>query len=362
MPLANELLPARNGLVDFRTLEILPPTPRFFSTFAVPLDFDPEAPDPATWLWFLGSIWGDDPASIRELRKWFAYVLSLDKSQEKLLFLKGPRRSGKGTILRVIEALVGRAAAHSTNLKALGSRFGLWPLLDKALAIIPDARFGSAGENSDVMVERLLSITSRDTVEVEGKYLKQQSVKIPARLMICTNEVPKLCERSGALAGRFHPLALTRSFFGREDLTLADRIIAGELSGVLKWAIRGREALRQDGKFLIPVTAGPIVEKLSKLTNPVVAFVEECCELGEGFITPKEDLHFSYQGWCTARRREAASDASFFRNLHASHDGLEESRPRKESGRIRLIKGIRLVDEGETFRQRTRRKLEGMKP
>jgi hypothetical protein len=68
-------------------------------------------------------------------------MLTPDTSHQKIFALIGARRSGKGTIARVGEALLGGAAnvAHPT-MDGLKTNFGLQPLINKRAAIIGDAR------------------------------------------------------------------------------------------------------------------------------------------------------------------------------------------------------------------------------
>ena len=94
------------------------------------------------------------------------------------------------------------------------------------------------------MVERLLSISGEDTLTVNRKYRDQWTGKLPARLMLCSNELPHLGDASMAVAGRFVPLLLTESFYGKEDLTLEDEL-AAELPGILNWALDGLERLAE---------------------------------------------------------------------------------------------------------------------
>ena len=68
---------------------------------ATPFAYDPSAPMPEGWLKFLKEIFPDDPQSIMALQEWFGYLLSGDTTQEKILLIIGPKRSGKGTILRI---------------------------------------------------------------------------------------------------------------------------------------------------------------------------------------------------------------------------------------------------------------------
>ncbi len=119
--------------------------------------------------------------------------------------------------------------------------FGLAPLLGKPLAVVSDARLG--GGTRDVVVERLLSISGGDLLTVNRKYRREQwTGKLPARFVICSNELPRLGDARGAIAGRFVTLLLSKSFYGYEDKTLELRI-AEELPGVLDWALTGLAAL-----------------------------------------------------------------------------------------------------------------------
>ena len=104
---ANEMIAAKNALVHLPSLVrgercTAVPTPQFFSTVAVDFEFELNAPRPDKWLSFLSQLWPEDPESISTLQEWFGYCLTADTRLQKMLFLIGPKRSGKGTIARVL--------------------------------------------------------------------------------------------------------------------------------------------------------------------------------------------------------------------------------------------------------------------
>lgn len=96
-PSPSELLAVRNGLVHVPTGELLSPTPRFFTRNTLDLEYDPGAPEPEQWLAFVEQVF-PDPLAAELLQDWFGYLVTPDTSQEKMLLLIGPPRSGKGTI------------------------------------------------------------------------------------------------------------------------------------------------------------------------------------------------------------------------------------------------------------------------
>ena len=108
----------------------------------------------------------------------------------KILLMVGPTRRGKGVIARTLAALLGRQNVAGPTLNSLGGNFGLAPLIGKPLAVISDARF--AGRDASIVVERLLSISGEDILTVDRKYRDQWTGKLPSRLHIISNELPKL--------------------------------------------------------------------------------------------------------------------------------------------------------------------------
>src|SRR5580704_9184179 len=110
-----------------------------------------------------------------------------------------PTRSGKGTIARVIRALVGLANVVGPTLASLSMPFGLSSWRGKSLAIISDARL-SGRHDMAVITERLLQVSGEDAIEIPVKYEESVTSKLPTRIVILSNEIPKLVDSSGALA------------------------------------------------------------------------------------------------------------------------------------------------------------------
>jgi putative DNA primase/helicase len=240
------LVATGNGLLDVGARRLLEHTPAFWNATSVPFAYDPVAALPRRWLVFLGELWENDAQSVAALQEWFGYVISGRLDLHKILLLIGPTRAGKGVTTKILGALVGTENVAGPTLSSLNGDFGLAPLLGKTLAVVSDARLN--GRNASVVVERLLSISGEDTLTVNRKYREQWTGKLPTRLMLCSNELPQLGDASMAIAGRFVPLLLTRSWLGREDHQL-EQALREELTGILNWALDGLERLAEQGWF-----------------------------------------------------------------------------------------------------------------
>jgi putative DNA primase/helicase len=336
-----DLVVAKNGLVHLPTTTLTPHTPCFFSSHALPYQFHADAPMPTAWQRFLSQLWPDDPASIQTLQEWFGYSLTADTAQQKILLVVGPPRSGKGTIARVWSAMLGPGSVAAPTLAGLETNFGMWPLIGKLLAVISDARLSGRPDQAKI-VERLLSISGEDTQTIDRKHLPPWTGRLGARLVILTNEVPRLTDASGAVASRFIVLTLHTSFLGKEDKGLEQRLIA-ELPAILWWAIEGRRRLQERGRFEQPESGAEMVRDLRELASPMATFVEECCEVGPGYRESVPSMYSAWRGWCGEQGRDHVGPVQGFgRDLKAAVGGITESRPREGGERVRYYVGIRL--------------------
>lgn len=344
----HEVLPARNALIHLPSFvagvdAIRQPSPSFFCPYALDYDFDRDAPKPERWLSFLDELWPDDPDSISTLQQWMGYLLLPDTKHQKILMLIGPKRSGKGTIARVISALIGRDNVANPTLASLGTNFGLAPLIGKPAAIITDARLSGKSDIASV-VERLLSISGEDGQTIDIKHKTPWSGRLSARFTIISNELPRLTESSGALAGRLIVLRAYRSFFGEEDLGLESRLTA-ELPGILMWAIEGWRLLRERGRFVQPRSAAEIVEELEDLASPIGTFVKERCVVRAEEEIPIKTLFLAWKEWCQENNREHVGDVhGFGKNIRAAVPGITRKSMRTDGRPTHGYVGIGLRD------------------
>jgi putative DNA primase/helicase len=347
---AAECLPTRNAVVHLPSLvESKQPcevaaSPAFFATTATEFPLDLNASRPDAWLAFLRAQWNNDPQSIEALQEWFGYLLTPDTRHQKLLMLVGPKRSGKGTIARVLTSLVGKENVTGPTLSGLATNFGLWPLLGKSVAIISDARLSGRADQAAV-VERILSITGEDAITIDRKNLTPLTLQLPTRFVILTNELPKFTDASGAIVSRCVLLHTTRSFYGQEDHGLTEKLLA-ELPGILLWAIEGWRRLRERGRFMQPESGRESLGEMDDIASPVSAFMRERCEVKAGATVVVKDLFEAYKQWCKEQGRDHVGTAqSFGRDLKAVEPRIRTAQPRNGSERLRVYVGIRLAGE-----------------
>lgn len=194
----------------------------------------------------------------------------------------------------------------------------------------------------------MLSISGEGALDIDRKHREAvKSVQLPTRFTIISNELPKLTDSSGALAGRLILLKFTRSFYGQEDLGLFGKILP-ELPGILLWAIAGWERLCDRGYFVQPESGKELVAAMEDIASPVGAFLRDRCAIGPGYQVPISDLYAAWKAWCQEKGRDhVGTEQDFGRDLRSKLPFLKTPYKRLEDGRRRFYEGVALSGGGD---------------
>ena len=313
-----DMLPCRNGLLHIPTRTLYPAIPALFVLNGVSYDYDPQALKPKVLNKFLLDLWPNDEESRETLQEIFGYIITPRTDLQKIPMIIGPPRGGKGTIVRLLCAVIGERNCCAPTLNGLTQQFGLQTLIDKSLAVISDMRV-NARTDSNVIAERLLSISGEDAQSIPRKFKGDWNGKLSVRFLLFSNEIPWIEDSSGALASRYVVLKLTESFLGREDTKHFGKLMT-ELPSILNWALAGRDRLFKRGSFLQPKSAEDLIETIADLGSPVARFLaDECLEGVEGKekITCQA-LYNQWKVWCERIGKiNHGSVQVLSRNIHA---------------------------------------------
>jgi P4 family phage/plasmid primase-like protien len=354
-PAASKLVSLKNGIFHLEDSILIPHSLGFFTQNSLPFEYNQTATSP-TWDAFLRSVWGDDQESIDCLQEMFGYILSGDTRQQKFFNIIGPRRSGKGTINKVLVALLGQHNTVAPELGELCDTFGLQPWLGKLLASFTDAR--APERNRSAVVSQLLRIVGGDTITVNRKNKEAWNGYLPTRLVIYSNEVLQLTENSNALTGRMIVLKMSKSFFNKEDTDLSHKL-EQELGGIFNWAMEGlKRRIARGGHFIQPQSGKEYLDLMAELGNPIGSFSEDALEFSPDYMVSKEEVFACYKHWALKKSMPPGTEQAFKRRfLAATQEQLVRSEQVRDNGdRLQVYMGVRLnakaqkyVDSIETF-------------
>lgn len=327
-------------------VELMDHTPQWFSSNCLPHRFDISATCPQ-WLEFLSEVFDGDQERIDTLQQWFGYNLISDNRQHKIAMLIGPPRSGKGTTMAVMSAMLGKHNIANTSLASLGGRFGLEPLVGKLSALIDEGHLGKFSDTSQIL-ERLKAISggSEQTVDRKG-VAAMSSVSLKVRFTMAVNELPRLSDSSAAMRARLLVIPYFNTYEGHEDFGLVDRLLT-EIPGITNWALQGLRQLQKAGRFINPSAGEEILRDFVYLSSPAKSFVDECCVVNNEETVRRNDLQLAWHIWCDENGHVPGSAADFGRKLRAVIPRVGDVRRNIEGRRERHYSGVALTPEART--------------
>ena len=140
--------------------------------------------------------------------------------------------------------------ACSITLDGFCVSFGLEKAIGQRLILVGETEKGPTKYPVSAVVGAIKAITGGGEVEVNRKHIKNVSLRLPGKIVMQGNSPFTLADNSGALMARCIPFRLTKSFLGREDTALADKLKL-EYPGIFAWCLEGLRSLYAAGRFTL---------------------------------------------------------------------------------------------------------------
>lgn len=235
------LLNCANGMLDLRTGQLADHDPKYLSALQVPVPWVPDAACPVYEKWLQGVI----PAQWESLEEVASTMLDPSRTPGRALFGFGPSRSGKGTFLRIMEAVAGTRNVSGVSLHQLAdNKFMSAAVYQKMANISGDL---SSAHVNDISLFKML--TGEDLIEADRKYGLPFRFTNQALFAFSANDLPTISETSRAYVNRIKPFRFGSTFAGREDPSIEEAMMA-ELPGILvRWVSRW-QAFSERGTYL----------------------------------------------------------------------------------------------------------------
>ena len=278
-----------NGYVNLETLELLEHTPAIPFMNKCPVRFVDGAECPAFMDFLDQSLEKEYHAALEE---WFGFNLWPDYCAEKAMLFYGPKRTGKSTTIRTLEALIGNDNCSHVSLQELATnKFKIANLFGKMANT-----YGDLPKTMVIETGQFKNLTGEDTIEGEKKFKTPFNFYNKAKMTYSANAIPMLKENDDAFYGRWLILPFNNSCYGREDATLTKKLTTPEeLSGILNMALRGLDRLKANGwKFSYTLSGSEVYERIS---NPIVAFLQDGYQASDISRISKTDLARDYGIW-----------------------------------------------------------------
>ena len=284
-----------NGTLNTQTYKLLEHSPSHALTNRTDNEWKPEA-QPTRFLQFMDECFANDidkQQKIDFLQEWMGYCLVPDTSLHKCVWLVGAGANGKSVFLSTLIRLVGGHNVSHAYMERLGEKCVRAELEGKLLNV-----------SSEMSAEATISdgyfkaIVSGDIVEAERKFKPSFSFRPTVRLIASTNNMPRLLDHSDGFKRRLIIIMFNRQFAEHDQDPGLEGKLAGELSGILTWAVEGLRRLRERRCFEIPESSVVALAQYKMESDPVALFAEECLERVTSFGMRPIEVYQAYQDWC----------------------------------------------------------------
>ncbi len=297
-----DLVPVNNGVFNYKTRELLPFSPGRVFLNKVRTDLVKDAASPVlhhedgveweieTWLTDLFDdpevaelLWQIIGATVRPYVRW----------NKAALFYAPGGSNGKGTILEMLENLMGEDGSIPMAIADFSESFGLEELLRGGPI------FGHENDVGEFMKRSaaVKAVITGDRVKVTRKNLRAVDHQHFGFMIQCLNALPKFKDKSESLLRRFLPVPFTKRFVG----TIERREIKHEFMArpdVLQYVLK-RVLLDMPSYYQLsePAASLRLLGELRENNDPVVEFWNEFESQFVWDLVPFPFMHDLYVSW-----------------------------------------------------------------
>lgn len=291
-----DVLVLGNGTLEISSRTFREHRPEDRATTRLPYDYDSDA-DCAVYRAVIEKALPDTVDFVQEFA---GLCLTPFTRFEIALWLKGPRGSGKSTVMEGLTAMLG----EKSGVLGLGeiemSRFALGRIPGKTLLVSTEQP--ASYLKSTHVVDALIS---GETLTVERKNKDAEEIKPTAKVVWAMNDLPRIANTTSGIFRRVKVLSFPE--LQGERRPEIKELVKAEGPGILNWALDGLERLLERGLFEFPQSVVTATEEFQISNDLPAQFVDERCLVGPSHKVSTRYLYEKYKEWAVEGGHKPAS-------------------------------------------------------
>ena len=262
--------------------------------------------------------WLDDiftPEDQRTLQQLIGYLLLPTTRCQEAFFLVGEGGVGKSVLGVILEAIFGNSYTSITTGDLVGKQFQLSQAENKL--VLYDDDLGTAALTETSTLKKL--ITADQALPAERKYADPYNFRSYARIVACANfMLSSLYDDSDGFWRRLHPIQVLPKDPARQVIrNFGQKIAQAEAPQILRWALRGlRDVIASGWNIYWSDRSKEYLGQIRTEQNYILAFFQDCFELGETYDTSAKEVLDVYKRWADANGFKQVSPDKLQKNFN----------------------------------------------
>lgn len=332
----------KNGLLNWKTGELLDHTPDRISTIQLAVKYNPKANDPNV-LKFIKSVVPED--CINTLFEMVGYFLIPKTDKEKSFMLVGEGSNGKSVFIDMLDALIGESNISKLSLEDITNsnmKFRVAELEGKLINTFADISHKQVEDSAAFKI-----LTSGESLTVEHKFKQPKKFKPFARLLFSANNIPSSADVSDGYFRRWEIIPFPNKFSSangnkrKKEELIAELTSEEAKSTLLNYALEGLRRLYKNDGFTQAETLKKQKEDFMKKSDNILSFIEECCEFNSSAKASTKELFDTYKAYCKDNDFKPYAMNKFIQSLQDKYS-LSKKKLTIGSGRKMGFEGIEL--------------------
>jgi P4 family phage/plasmid primase-like protien len=328
-------IPLLNGILNIKTLELSPFTPKKIFFAKIPVNYVPAVNCEKIDKFLTDVLASEDDKNV--LYELVGFGLVKDYFLEKAVMMVGNGRNGKGKTLDLIKRLVGAFNCASVPLSSIKSD-------SPFISNLRNKMFNMAGDlsSSDLKDTGMFkSLTGRDLISANRKYKNVIQFENYAKFIFACNELPRVYDYSDGFWERWALLEFPYKFV---DLDVYDNLsdeekknckiknpniiseitTDEEMSGFLNQALLGLQRLYKNNRFSYSKGTNEVKNRWIRKADSFMAFCMDCLEESYDSRISKSEVRKVYSKYCKKHKVSGVSDRSIKATLQEMFGVSEE--------------------------------------
>jgi putative DNA primase/helicase len=321
----NDLLCVTNGVLNLKTMKLLPHDPKYLMRTMSNVHYDVGAKS-LKWDAFLDDVFGNDEELRGYVQRAVGYTLSGNNLEKAFFILKGESNSGKSVFLNVIGHILGgfyKKANIETFLQKStmgGARPDLASMMNKRVVVASETNEG------DRFDEKLIKdITGGEPLTCRDLYKGEVTYQPMFKIWLSTNVLPVVRDDSNGVWNRVKVVSFNNVVPSEKmDVHLTDKLRL-DATGILNWCVAGYQMYLEDG-LVEPVTLTDQVASYREENDLFGSFITDCFILNKTSKIERMAAFDIFNDWClkTKSYQRGMSNRKFYKKIRDK--GFNESR------------------------------------